>query len=134
MAVRYYPAILERTADGLAVSFRDFPGLATHGETMEEAAAEAEAALALHIAGMAEDGDPIPEPTPIELIGRDPEVKEAGRLLVRADLPGKSLRLNITMEEGLVNAIDAEAKRRDTSRSGFLALAARKELAQAARP
>lgn len=132
MAVRYYPAILERTTDGLAVTFPDFPGCVTAGANAEAAAANAEAALALHIAGMSEDGDSIPLPTQLEQVPVDPEVEEAGRLMVRAELPGRAVRVNITIEEGLLAAIDAEAKRRDTSRSGFLAAAARREIGQLA--
>ncbi|WP_029009431.1 type II toxin-antitoxin system HicB family antitoxin [Azospirillum halopraeferens] len=132
MGARYYPIILERTEDGLSASFPDLPGCVTFGESSEAVLANAEAALALHLAGMVEDGDPIPEPSRLEDVARDPEVEEAGRLLVRADLPGKAIRINITMDEGLLAAIDAEAKRRETSRSGFLAAAARRELIQQA--
>ena len=134
MPARYYVAILDRVSDGLTVTFPDFPGCVSGGATYEQTAAEAEAALALHIAGMLEDGDAIPQPTPMDQIDADPESgPEAGRLLVRAELPGRAVRVNITLDEGLLAAIDGEAKRRDTSRSGFLAAAARRELAQAAR-
>lgn len=132
MGVRYYPAILERVENGLTVSFPDFRGCVAFGEDFESVAANAEAALSLHLAGMIEDGNNIPEPSRLEDIPADPEVSEAGRLLVRAELPGKAVRVNISLEEGLLAAIDAEAKRRDTSRSGFLAAAARRELVQQA--
>lgn len=55
----------------------------------------------------------------------DADIEEAARILVRVALPGKSVRLNITLDEGLVAAIDRVAK----NRSGFLAEAARRELA-----
>jgi len=129
MPVRYYTAILERSGSGLHAAFPDFPGCITGGTSFEEVAANAEAALALHLSGMVEDGDPIPEPTPLDAVPADAEVAEAGRILVRADLPGRAVRVNVTLEEGLLAAIDGEAKRRDTSRSGFLAAAARRELA-----
>ncbi|AWK88576.1 type II toxin-antitoxin system HicB family antitoxin [Azospirillum thermophilum] len=131
MVAAYYPLILERTADGLHGSFPDVPGCIAFGASKAELVANAEAALALHFAGIVEDGDPIPAPSDLDAAAADPEVAEAGRLLVRAELPGKAVRINVTLEEGLLAAIDAEARRRDTSRSGFLAAAARRELAQA---
>jgi predicted RNase H-like HicB family nuclease len=133
MATRYYPAILGAVTDGLSVSFPDFPGLASFGATHEAAAAAAEEGLALHIAGMIEDGDTIPDPTPLDAVQADPEGgPEAGRLLVRAELPGKAVRINITLDEGLLALADSEAKRRDTSRSGLIAAALRREISQQA--
>lgn len=125
MATRYYPAILERVSDGFSVFFPDFDGCVSHGDTTEEAAREAEQALALHLRGMIEDGDAIPEPTPLECVERDPEVEEFARILVRAELPGRAVRANITMEEGLLAVVDATAQRQGKSRSAFLADAAR---------
>jgi metal-responsive CopG/Arc/MetJ family transcriptional regulator len=51
-------------------------------------------------------------------------------MLVKGELPSRSIRLNISMDGGLVAAIDAAAKARDTTRSGFLAEAARSYLAR----
>jgi predicted RNase H-like HicB family nuclease len=45
------------------VSFPDFPGCVTAGSTLEEARSMAARALSLHVAGMREDGDSIPEPS-----------------------------------------------------------------------
>lgn len=130
MPIRYYPAIVEQGDDGFYASFPDFPGCASQGATLGELAAEAEAALSLHLSGMVEDGEAVPEPSALDAAPVVPDEPEVCRLLVRAELPGKAVRLNISMDEGLVAAIDAEAKRRETSRSGFLSAAARRELAQ----
>ena len=46
------------------VSFPDFPGAITAGSTLEEARRMAGEVLALHIAGMREDGETIPAPLP----------------------------------------------------------------------
>lgn len=125
MGVRYYPAVLERVSDGFSVFFPDLPGCVSAGDTAEHAAANAEAALALHLAGMAEDGDSLPDPTPLEELSADPEVEEFARILVRADIPGRVMRVNITMDEGLLAAADAAARRHGQSRSAFLAEAVR---------
>jgi predicted RNase H-like HicB family nuclease len=70
----YYIALVHKDPDSdFGVSFPDFPGLVTAGRTLEEAKAMAEEALALHIAGMEEDGEDIPEPLSLdELMATDP--------------------------------------------------------------
>lgn len=113
MAVRYYPAIVERGPSGLGVFFPDFPGCVSAGETLEDIAHNAEEALGLHVAGMAEDGDPLPEPSAFDAVPIDPKVNEAARLMVPAELPGRSVRVNTMMDKVLLAAVDKEAKRRD---------------------
>lgn len=125
MTVRYYPAIIEKAGGNFSVFFPDVPGCVSVGDTVEETAANAEAALALHFQGMQEDKDPIPEPSAWEAVAADPEVEEYARVLVRATLPGKAMRVNITMDEGLLEAADDAASRMGLSRSGFLAEAVR---------
>jgi predicted RNase H-like HicB family nuclease len=41
----------------------DLPGCAATGDTLEEVEREMRAAIAFHLEGLAEDGDPIPEPS-----------------------------------------------------------------------
>ena len=41
----------------------DLPGCAATGNTLEEVEREMRAAIALHLEGLAEDGEPIPEPS-----------------------------------------------------------------------
>ena len=41
----------------------DLPGCAATGSTLEEVEREMRAAIAFHLEGLAEDGDPIPEPS-----------------------------------------------------------------------
>ena len=64
----------------------------------------AEEALSLHLAEMVRAGEAIPERS--ATIPHDPEVEEFCRFIARVELPGKAVRLNITMDEGLVAAID----------------------------
>jgi Uncharacterized conserved protein len=58
-----FPAIFEYTGEGISVTFPDLPGCVTCGDDDEEAAKMAREAMALHIFGMEEDGELIPEPT-----------------------------------------------------------------------
>lgn len=59
---------------------------------------------------------------------REPGMDEAAPILVRGERPGRAVRLNITLDEGLVAAIDRIA----ANRSRFLADAARVALASRA--
>lgn len=60
-----YPAVFSYGEDGIAVEFPDIPGCVTCADTDEEAVFYAKEALSLMLYGMEEDGDVIPEPTPI---------------------------------------------------------------------
>lgn len=128
MSIRYFPAVLEAVSDGFSVFFPDLPGCTSHGRTSEEAVANAEAALALHLRGMVEDKEAVPEPTPLERLELDPEVAAFATVLVRGELPGRSVRFNASFEEGLLAAVDSAAGRRGKTRSAFLADAARRVL------
>ncbi|WP_225206239.1 type II toxin-antitoxin system HicB family antitoxin [Novosphingobium huizhouense] len=121
MTAVFYPAVIEQAGEGYSVYFPDLPGCTSAGATLREAALNAEEALSGHIAVSAQYGDPVPAPS--EVLPREPDA--AACLLVRAELPGKALRINITLDEGLVAAIDRVAR----NRSGFLAEAARDKLA-----
>jgi predicted RNase H-like HicB family nuclease len=125
MAASYYPAIVERAGKGYSVFFPDLPGCTSAGATLQDAARNAEEALAAHIVLSAEQGDAIPAPSDIDACAADREVDEAARLLVRVEPPGRALRLNVTLDEGLVAAIDRVAE----NRSAYLAAAARHALA-----
>lgn len=125
MAIALYPAIIERAGKGYSVFFPDLPGCTSAGATVQAAALNAEEALTGHLIVAARYGDALPEPTPLDQLESDPNVVEAARILVRAERPGKSVRLNITLDEALVAAIDLVAP----NRSGFLAQAAREALA-----
>lgn len=124
MATACYTAILERSRTGFSVFFPDVPGCVSAGRTERETLECAEEALSFHLEEMVRAGESIPQPSAD--IPDDPEVDEYCRALVRVELPGKAVRLNITMDEGLVAAIDRVAK----NRSSFLADAAREALAK----
>jgi len=125
MASVYYPAIIERGNACFGVFFPDLPGCVTVGDTVQEAALLAEEALNLHLSGLAEDGAPIPDPSDLDAITVDSDVEEVARLLVRGERPGRSVRVQVSIDEGLLARIDKVA----SNRSGFLADAARAALA-----
>ena len=76
-------------------------------------------ALALHIGGMAEDGEAIPEPSTIDDVANDPVMKGAVAFLVSVDLE-KTVRVNITAQESQINAIDRRAGDAGMTRSAYM--------------
>lgn len=82
MDIRLYPAIVERGICGFGVSFPDFPGCVSAGDTFDEAVRSAAEALAFHVEGMRADGEPIPDPSDLAAAPRDPEVDEVARVRV----------------------------------------------------
>ena len=123
-----YIALMYKAPDSdFSVSFPDFPGCITAGITLEDARHMAAEALAFHIDGMRSGGEQIPEPSTVDAIKADPENDGALLFLVDVpDPPGRSLRINVTLPEDLIQAIDRTAK----NRSRFLAEAARERLAR----
>lgn len=125
MATVYYPAIIERGPKGYGVFFPDLPGCTSAGATIQDAALNAEEALSGHLTVGVEYGDAMPEPSDIDTLVIDPDIDVAARLLVRGERPGRSVRVQVSIDEGLLARIDKVAR----NRSGFLADAARAALA-----
>jgi predicted RNase H-like HicB family nuclease len=122
-------AILHEENGVYGVSFPDFPGCITGADSEDEAVRKADEALTFHVAGMLEDGEALPVKRGLVDLKADPEVRAAmadGVLfMARYELPKKSVRINISMDESLIEAIDRAAEQSHQSRSGFLAEAAR---------
>jgi len=130
MASIYYPAIVERGIDSYGVYFPDLPGCVSAGNTLQEAALGAEEALNGHLSVAAEYGDAIPDPSDLDaVIAADGSV-EVGRILVRGERAGRAVRVQVSIEEGLLARIDRVA----SNRSRFLADAARAHLRDGTAP
>jgi predicted RNase H-like HicB family nuclease len=121
------------TGSDFGVSFPDFPGVITAGTTLDDARAMAEEALALHVEGMTEDGEPIPEPSSLEDVMSDPENRTGVAILVSLKTAQpKIVRVNVTLPEDVLAQIDTYAEAHGFTRSGLLAQAARKLISEAA--
>jgi len=121
------------------ISFPDFPGVVSGGGSVDEAIARGRETLAFHVAGMIEDRDPIPALRSLEDLRADKDVARDMRDVKRVcvvevpvELPGKPVRVNISIEDRLLDAIDRAAQGVGQSRSAFLAEAARARLRGAA--
>jgi predicted RNase H-like HicB family nuclease len=123
-----YAAVMEQAdAGGFGVWFPDFPGCVSHGDDPITVVHGSRRILERHIQAMAENGDPVPPPTPPEAVELPQDVL-SHVFLVEANLPAAKpayMRLNVTLPAALVRRIDAVA---GGNRSGWLALAANEQL------
>jgi len=127
--VQYIALIHKEAASDYGVSFPDLPGCVTAGSTLDEARAMAEEALALHLEGLAEDGEPIPEPSSLEGVMNNPVNRNGVAILVMAETKTKIVRVNITLPDDTLREIDQYAEAHGFTRSGFLAQAAKRAMA-----
>ena len=60
-----YAVLFEKTDTGYSAHVPDLPGCVAAGSTLEETSTLIRDALRMHLAGMVEDGEPIPAPKTI---------------------------------------------------------------------
>jgi predicted RNase H-like HicB family nuclease len=135
--MRFYRALVVQDEgdgfqDGYGVVFPDLPGCTSSGDSVEQAYEHAFEALALHIEGMAEERAPLPEPSPFNAPLPHWLASEAGRIertvLVPVKLPGRAVRISITMDKGLLSRLDTIAAASGDTRSGYIAEAVRERM------
>jgi predicted RNase H-like HicB family nuclease len=124
-----YIGLAEKVEDGFTVFFTDFPGFGSEGDTLEEARKNAREGLIAHIELMLEDGESIPKPSLLDDVVQLPEAKGCILITVSIVAPsGKAQRINITIDQALLNAIDMAAGNQHKSRSALIAEAAQRLL------
>jgi predicted RNase H-like HicB family nuclease len=137
LETRFYRALIvqdeaDETEDGYGVVFPDLPGCISSGDTVEAAYEHAFEALALHVEGMTEEGLALPDPPPFDAPLPDWLASVPGRIeravLVPVKLPGRAMRISITMDKGLLARLDAVAATRGETRSGYIAQAVRQRM------
>lgn len=125
-------AIVHEEDGRYGISFPDFPGCISGGAILAEAMRRGREALRVHVESMIEDGEPVPLPRAIDALKADPEFRAdaKGAILVAlpVDLPGRAVRINVSLDESLVAAVDQAAREAGMSRSAFIAAAARERL------
>ncbi len=131
--MRYVAFIHRDNGPGFGISFPDFPGCVSDGNTIDEAIRRGSTALAFHVEGMAQDGEKIPEPRSLQDVEADQSLAEWREGAAICFVPvifdkGSPRRVNISLDYGLLQAIDDAAKRRGMTRSAFLSSAARNEI------
>ena len=78
----------------------------------------------MHIEGMVEDGEAIPEPSTLDALADDPAMKGAVAFLVGVDVAEKAERFSITARKSQMAEIDRRAKKEGMTRSAYMVSAA----------
>lgn len=136
MASRTYIALVEEAQDGgYGVSFPDLPGCVSGGDDMDDAVKNAAEALSLHLDGMIEDGETLPDARTLDQVDNDLG-KPAGRFVyasVSAEIEDDSERVNVYLPKSLLAQIQRFGERTGIdNRSTFVRLAARYYLSREA--
>lgn len=125
----HYFGFLDGKPGAYGIVFPDLPGCTAMGDTVEEARVNAIEAVADWILEM---GGPeaSPQPSSLDAVLKSAKGRRAiaeGASLITVPLlieSGRSVRANISMDQGILAAIDAAAAERGLTRSAFLASAA----------
>ena len=123
-----YPVVIHKDRDSdYGVIVPDLPGCFTAGRTIGEALAMAREAIELHLEGLIEEGRVIPPPGRIEDHQRNSDYKGGLWAVVSVDAANlrlKAKRVNITVPERMLAALDRFARAEHETRSGLLVKAA----------
>lgn len=121
-----YPVAIEigdeTTAYGVAVP--DLPGCFSAGDTLDEALSHAEEAAAAWIDAALDAGEAVPAPSELEELRRHPEFAGWSFGVIAVDpavLDDKAERVNITLPRRVLHRLDALAKAKGETRSGYIA-------------
>ena len=127
--MRYFHGIVHKDEDSaFGVSFPDLAGCFSAADNLESVVREATDAVSLYF----ENNDRVIEPSSIEVIReRAKEDLASGAFLILVPYIAASntpTRINISLDSGILAAIDTAASARKLTRSAFLAQAAHNEI------
>jgi predicted RNase H-like HicB family nuclease len=129
-----YIALVDGNAGAYGVVVPDLPGCTSAGPTTDEALRNAVEAVRLWVEDAIDDGEALPPPRSVEALRVNPEIAAAlavGAVLGMVPLvldTGRAVRDNLSLDAGLLDAIDEAAKAHGLTRSAFLASAAREKI------
>jgi predicted RNase H-like HicB family nuclease len=131
----FYLSLIYRDSEGgWGFTIPDIPGFTAHSEnpSLGEALAEAREVLTMHLTAMADNGLDLPRARDPGEVMDDPEVQEdlasaEATILIPATIAGgRTLRVNLSLDEWTLGMIDSAARDRSLTRSGFVAEACRR--------
>jgi predicted RNase H-like HicB family nuclease len=133
-----YVAIAEGKPGAYLVTIPDLPGCTSAGKTIELAVGNAIEAVRLWIEGAEADGKKVPKPRALAELVADPSIRTAlakGAVLVAVPVVRdlrRPVKANVSLDAGVLEAIDAAAKRHKLTRSAYLASAALEKIRRGA--
>ena len=126
MSETFYALIHADEAGHYGLSFPDAPGVIAVGPTLEAAIAAGRKALRSNFNALEDEGVALPRPRPLDTLLADPEFRasHSDALTVIALTPaaktGRSIRINISIDEFALERIDDLARRKGLTRSRLL--------------
>lgn len=129
-----YIALIDGKAGAYGVVIPDLPGCTAMGKTMDEALRNAIEAASDWAAEARADGAALPEPRRLETLRNERKVAAAlaeGAALATVPVildAGRPARANISLDTGLLAAIDEAAEAAGLTRSAFIGSAAREKI------
>jgi len=115
MDKKYYsfPAFFYYDEDGISIEFPDLPGCLPCADNSEEAFHNAKEALGLHLFEMEQDGESIPDPTPVPRLHPEPNgvltIIEVFMPAIRDRMNNKMVKKTLTIPAWLNRAAEAES-------------------------
>ena len=119
-----YTALVDGREGAYGVVFPDLPGCVAMGYTVEDALINAEDALRDYTLDADQDGEVLPEPSPFQSIDVPKGSQLVSMPLIRVS--GRKVRANLTLDEGVAEFIDSEARRRKMTRTAYITWMARR--------
>lgn len=126
---RYF-ALVEQDGDSaFGITFPDVPGCFSAADDEDDIMKNAIEALSIHL-----EGKDLPKARGASELNEVPEIRAAilaGAYLIRVSLiisEARQVSANISLDKGMLKAIDAAARERGLTRSAFLVEAARHEI------
>jgi predicted RNase H-like HicB family nuclease len=129
-----YVVVLDGKLGAFGMWVPDMPGCTSMGKTLDDVLVGAQEALRLWAEDAIDDGEAVPPPRSFDEIYNDPKVAAAlkkGAALAVVPLlidSGRSVKANLSLDTGLLAAIDDAAAARGLTRSAFLSTAAREKI------
>jgi predicted RNase H-like HicB family nuclease len=135
MTTKYYLGIVEKDPDSaFGMWFPDMPGCFPAADEFDDLPRVAAELLRMHVEALESNGRDLPTARPIAEVMAGKEVRrslKAGATTMLVPLladPGRTVRVNVTVDRGLLEQIDEAAGARGLTRSAFLAQAAREKI------
>jgi predicted RNase H-like HicB family nuclease len=133
-----YVALVEGKPSAYGVVVPDLPGCTSAGKTIEAACGNAIEAVRLWIEDAEAGGKKVPKPRSLAKLVSDPTVRAAlakGAVFVAVPVVRdlrRPVKANVSLDAGVLEAIDAAAKRHKLTRSAYLASAALEKIRRGA--
>jgi len=123
-----FPIVIHKDrGSDYGVTVPDLPGCFTAGSSLDEALAMAQEAIELHLEGLIEHGEPVPRPGTMDDYRDNPDYKGGVWAIVSVSpsrLRVKAKRINVSIPQRVLDAVDRFAKAENETRSGLLVKAA----------